>query len=122
MISYQVYKIIHITGIALLYMGLGGILLASASSGAVKGKAKMLGMIGHGVGLVFLLVSGFGMLARLGLVNGMPNWVYAKLIIWGIAGVFVSVAKRKAQMAGTIFVLFTALATTAAYVAIYKPF
>lgn len=123
MISYQVYKIIHITGIALLYMGLGGILLASASSGAIKGKAKLLGMVGHGVGLVFILVSGFGMLARLGIIQGgMPGWVYAKLVIWGLAGIFVSVAKRKAQHAGTVFVLFMALATTAAYVAIYKPF
>ena len=123
MISYQIYKIIHVTGIVLLYMGLGGILLVSASGGAIKGKAKLLGMVGHGVGLVFILVSGFGMLARLGIIQGgMPGWVYAKLVIWGLAGIFVSVAKRKAQHAGTVFVLFMALATTAAYVAIYKPF
>ena len=81
MISYEVYKIIHLLGLVLLFSGLVGLLTVKMSGGKLEGSTKSLVFISHGVGLLFLLVGGFGLLARLQLAQNMPNWVYIKLII-----------------------------------------
>ncbi|PIS11424.1 MAG: hypothetical protein COT73_04085 [Bdellovibrio sp. CG10_big_fil_rev_8_21_14_0_10_47_8] len=122
MISYEVYKILHIAGIALLCLGLGAVAASFASGSPIKPAVKMAGFIGHGLGLLLILIGGFGMAARLGLVHGLPEWIYAKLGIWLVLGGVVAVAKRKSQWIVGLFVLFTALVSCAAWIAITKPF
>jgi len=78
--------------------------------------------ISHGLGLLLILVSGFGMAARLGLVSGLPGWVHAKLGIWVLLGLAVSLAKRKGAIGWPVFVLLVGLGTTAAFIAVNKPF
>jgi hypothetical protein len=121
MISYGLYKVIHILGLILLFSGLGGILLAYAT-GTPKGSAKLAGFLAHGLGLLFLIVSGFGMAARLGYGGNLPMWIYAKLGVWLIMGLAISVAKRKAKMAVPLILIFAAWGTVAAWLALYKPF
>jgi hypothetical protein len=76
----------------------------------------------HGLGLLFIFVSGFGMAARLGLVQGLPTWVQAKIGIWLLLGVGVSLVKRKGSIGWPIAVLLMGLGTTAAFIAVNKPF
>lgn len=123
MISYQIYKLLHYAGIMMLFAGLGGILISHyASAAGIKGKAKMLAMMSHGVGLIFILVAGFGMLARLGITGGLPGWIYAKLAVWLFLGAAATLAKRKASNAWMFLALFVFAGVTSAYLAMYKPF
>lgn len=121
MISYETYKILHFFGIALLLLGLGSILGSYAVTANVKGKAKMAGFIAHGLGLLLALTGGFGMAARLGLVNGLPGWIYGKLAIWVILGIGISLSKRKAQWGTFLFLIYAGLVGVASWLAITKP-
>lgn len=123
MIPYQVYKLVHFAGLMLLFLGLGGLLVASFSGiQTLKTRAKILSFTLHGVGLLLILIGGFGMLARLGIVNGLPAWVYGKLFMWLILGAGVSMAKRADGKAWLISVVFVTVGVFAALLALYKPF
>jgi hypothetical protein len=112
--SKEFYNIMHFAGLIFLFLGLGGILLSYATGNVLKKKIKVLAYACHGVGLTLLLVSGFGLLARLGLVQGLPSWVYVKLLIWTFFGLALSIARKKAQWTLTLIILFVGLGTTAA--------
>ena len=120
--SYEFYKILHITGLILTFFGLAGVLFVGMSKGEFKGSVKKWAFITHGTGLLLIFVSGFGLAARLGLVRGLPNWIYAKLAIWVLLGLAISLVKRKHQIGWPLIILLVGLGTTAATIAITKPF
>ncbi|MFN7826170.1 MAG: hypothetical protein ACK5P6_12525 [Pseudobdellovibrionaceae bacterium] len=122
MLPYEFYKVMHILGIMLLFLGLGGILFSFALTSNVKGKVKFFGFLTHGLGLLLVLTGGFGMAARLGLVQGLPNWIYAKLIVWGLLGLSISIAKRKASHMLLAISSLILLGFAGTYLAVYKPF
>lgn len=121
MISYEIYKVMHLFGIALLLLGLGSVLGSYAMTNNVKGKVKMMGFATHGAGLLIALVGGFGMAARLGLVQGLPGWIYGKIAVWGLLGIGISLAKRKASWGLILAILYAALVGLATWFAVAKP-
>jgi len=122
MISYQVYKIIHLGGIALILLGLGIILGAFATSATVAPRLRLTGFLAHGLGLLVALTGGFGMAARLGIVTGLPGWIYAKIAIWVLLGAGIALTKRKANWGPALVAVFAFLVGTATALAIFKPF
>ncbi|MBV2169362.1 MAG: hypothetical protein KUL82_11715 [Bdellovibrio sp.] len=120
--SYEFYKVLHLLGLMLLFFGFGGLLVAAYSKAELKKAARIMGFITHGLGLLFILVSGFGMAARLGLAAGLPGWVHAKIAIWVLLGVGISLVKRKGYIGWPVAVLLLGLGTSAAFIAINKPF
>jgi hypothetical protein len=128
MISYSVYRLVHLVGIILLFVVLGGLSYSAARSGTAGTgtggtRPRRLAMILHGVALFIVLLGGFGLMARLGVVHGVdwPGWVWAKLAIWLLAGAAVVVPKRKPEWALGLFVLLPVLGGLAAWLAIFKP-
>ena len=122
MIPYQIYKLLHFAGLAMAFLGIGGIMIHHFSNhDTLKAKAKILAFSLHGVGLLFMLIGGFGMLARLGLINGLPGWVYAKLALWLLLGAMVGFAKRMKNAWILSFILIAVVVTAAGF-ALYKPF
>lgn len=119
--SYEFYKILHLTGIIMVFTGLVGLLTIKMSGGALEGKAKSLVFMSHGLGLLLALVGGFGLLARLNMVSSLPHWVYGKLLIWLILGGAIAGVKRKGHMGWPVFILLLAVFVAAAYLAILKP-
>jgi hypothetical protein len=96
MFSYELYKWLHILGILMVFIAFGGAIFKepqTATSG--KDPARKTLSILHGVGLLLVLVAGFGMLARLGLVTETPHWVWAKLAIWLALGAWIALALRR---------------------------
>ncbi|MEX0798749.1 MAG: hypothetical protein WD025_04865, partial [Bacteriovoracaceae bacterium] len=79
--SYQFYKIIHVVSIVLFF--------ALYLSAAVKGKNMKKEVIFSGIALILILVSGFGLIARLGMPHdaAWPLWIQLKLVIWAVIGV-----------------------------------
>lgn len=120
--SYEFYKLLHITGLMLLFFGLSAALTLKMAGAAFTGSVKKMAFITHGVGLLLMLVGGFGLLARLGFMGNIPAWALTKLGIWILLGGAIALAKRKGQLGWPLMVLFVGLGTTAAWLAIIKPF
>lgn len=120
---YEIYKMLHLTGIFLLTSGLVGMLVLVWSGHQIAGKVKTFAFVTHGVGLLFMLVSGFGLLARMGFMHSgsLPSWIYVKLVIWLIMGGIISLLKRKGQLGWPMYFLLMAIFITAAYFGVYKP-
>lgn len=119
--DYPTLKIIHLTGLALTFMGLAGILAAKAT-GTLPFPKRILFHLSHGIGLLLIIVTGFAMAFQLHVVNPPPGWLKAKLIIWLLAGGAMVLATRFSRFAGAILVFFTLLVLAAAWLAIDKPF
>lgn len=112
----------HLLGLMLLFFGFGGLLVSAYARVELKKAARIMGFVTHGVGLLFILVSGFGMAARLGMMTGLPGWVKAKIVIWALLGIAISVVKRKGYIGWPVAILLWGLGTTAAMFAVTKPF
>ena len=86
-------------------------------------RARALVAALHGVGVLLILVGGFGMLARLGFRHGanFPGWLWVKLAVWVAVAALVVVPYRRPDLAKPIYVALPILAGVAAYMAIYKP-
>lgn len=119
---YEFYKLLHISGLILMFSGQCALLGAFASGNLPQKSWRISLAIVHGLGMLFLLVSGFGMLARLGLVNGLPTWAIAKLTIWLVMGATLALAKRRSQLKMILVLIWAMLGVAAAFIAIYKPF
>jgi hypothetical protein len=124
MFSYQLYNVLHFVGLAFLMVGLGGV--AAAAAGVQPGAARPkrgFAMALHGTGLFLILLGGFGMLARLGIIHGggFPGWIWAKLVIWAVLGGAAALPFRFPGTARPLLVVVPLLAGLAAYMAIYKP-
>lgn len=120
--TYEFYKILHFTGIMLLFFGLSTALTLKMAGAAFTGSVKKMAFLTHGIGLFLLILGGFGLLARLGFRGNIPAWALAKLGIWLLLGGAISLAKRRGQIGWPLMVLFIGLGTTAAWLATTKPF
>ncbi len=123
MISYQVYKIIHFLGIFTVLMSLAATATLAVSGNIKNSSSRKSLMILHGVGLFFILLGGFGLMARIGVSHGgIPMWVWAKIGIWLVLGSLAAGIKRSQLMAKNSWSILLLLGGTAAFLALYKPF
>lgn len=122
---YNLYKVLHILGIALAFTAIGGVNVAVAN-GATKATnaVRKLTSALHGTALFLLLLGGFGMLARLGMVqeHAFPGWLWGKIVIWLLLGGVTVIPYRKPHLAKPLLIATPLLAAVAAWLAIYKPF
>ena len=117
------YEILHIVGIAMLFVAIGGVAV-HAANGGTKSSSTTRPIVGtlHGVGALLILTGGFGMLARMGLVQGgFPGWLWGKIIIWTILSAILLLPYRKPSLAKPFLYLLPLLAGAAVYLALYKP-
>jgi hypothetical protein len=118
------YEILHVLGIAMLFVAIGGVAVHAANGGtkATSNTRPLVGSI-HGLGALLILTGGFGMLARMGLVRGsFPGWLWGKIIIWTILSAIVLLPYRNPALARPFLFLLPLLAAAAVYLALYKPF
>ena len=124
MFSHQFYNVVHIFGIALAVAALGGAALLVMTRGThdVRPARRTLAIM-HGIGAFLVLLGGFGMLARLGIVqDGFPGWVWGKLVVWAIVAAALFVPYRMPGWARPLLFIVPVLIAVAAYLAVYKPF
>lgn len=114
-----IYKLLHVLGIFLVFQGIGAaVVLAGAAPGSPWRRASI---IGHGIGLLLILVAGFGMLARLGIIAATPGWVWVKLVVWVVLGALPFVLRRYPGATRWVWGSAIGLGVLAASMAIFKP-
>lgn len=124
--SQAFYNLLHIIGLILLVQSLAAVVYyrmtrASDHDPDPNPNRKMLSIM-HGTGMLLMLVSGFGMLAHLGMSAGMPNWIYGKLVIWLILGASIAFVNRGKGSPMLWWTLIVVLGGVAAWMGIMKPF
>lgn len=120
---YEFYKLLHLFSLVLMFTSLGGLLLHAMNGGTkATNPSHKLAAAGHGSGLLLLLVSGFGMLARGGISFGANPWIHIKLLIWFVMGALIMVPARAPGLAKPTWVLAPILGGVAAWAAIFRPF
>lgn len=125
--KYEIYRLIHFTGIFVLLFAFGSLFTGEKST---KGAA-----IGHGIGLLLILLGGFGMHAspiggtefklkdtyEAAYGTSFPTWLILKLVIWLIFGASMVLAKRRIIKGIAAWILIIALAICSAWLAYHKP-
>lgn len=114
--QYEHYKILHMIGVISLFIGLGGMISYSNGSSPFKG---LIGAF-HGIGLVLILISGFGIAAKLHL--GFPTWMIVKLFAWVILAAMIVIAKRGVLKGAALWGVILFLGALAALMGTLKPF
>jgi hypothetical protein len=122
MLTFKVYKLIHLFGIFGVFASLGAMTVHALNGGGKEDNPsfKLLSQT-HGLALVFVLVGGFGMLPKLG-EGDMGQWVIAKVLLWLIFGGLLILPYRRPDLAKTLWFLLPVLGVIAATLALYKPF
>ncbi|MCL7927348.1 MAG: hypothetical protein M8860_12540 [marine benthic group bacterium] len=124
MISLNIYKLLHVLGILLVFSSFGALVLHALNGGTkATNSGRRLVTISYGVGLFLILLGGFGMLARLGIVQGgLPGWIWLKLVIWVVIGGLMALPYRVPGASRSLWLLGPALGLLAAWAGLYKPF
>lgn len=113
MSKLEIYRLLHFAGIFTLIFSFGSLFIGKNYN---KGAAMT-----HGVGLLLILISGFGMQATNPSIVGFPIWLILKIVIWIAFGGFIMLAKKTIINGFTAWVLITALALAAVYLAKTHP-
>jgi hypothetical protein len=105
------YKIIHLIGISVLAIGVGGMM--------ANGSTRKTFAMCQGIGLIVMLVSGFGLLAKLKL--GYPTFAIVKTVLWLVIGMLpVIFRKLKVPLIVAILISLT-LVGIMAWLGVMKP-
>ncbi|MGC6416802.1 MAG: hypothetical protein ACON3Z_06780 [Bradymonadia bacterium] len=103
--SYQIYKIIHVVGLAMIMLGLGGLMFHALGGGEKKHDGRRGMMMTHGGGLFLVILGGFGMLARKGIHWPWPGWVTLKFGLWVGLGVVTLLLYRNQTLNRLVYIL-----------------
>jgi hypothetical protein len=117
----SIYRFLHVAAIIILFFAYGGLIQGAWTSQNRVFAHKRLFIILHGVGLLLLLISGFGQLARLyGHGSPWPTWVMIKVVVWVLLGVTLSAVLRRPQLNRYLWILVVGLGSAAAYLGVMK--
>ena len=120
--SASVYKVLHILGLLLVFVSLTGIWGVNRRGAGAVVKRQRVGLSAmHGIGLLVLLISGFGLLAKLGYLSALPTWSIVKLGLWVVLAGSIALAKRKTEWGLALLSLWILAGTLAAYLCVFKP-
>jgi hypothetical protein len=121
---YPVYKLIHFLGLIMVV----GALVAAAMHGLRGGtkaddQYRKSTRVVHGIGMFLLVLGGFGLLARIGVMHGgFPMWVNVKLVLWLLFGAAIALPYRGRGPARAVLIALPLIVLAAAASALYKPF
>lgn len=117
MIPKQIYLVLHLVGIMLVFSSYGALIargwLASAHTGLRK-----FGAITSGVGLLLIVVSGFGMQPA----YGFTTWIWIKIFLWLMLGTYLVAINRKPHLALAHYWVIIVLGALSVVTVYYKPF
>lgn len=117
------YTILHIAGIIMVFMPLAAIIQHISSGGDKSDNPRRKQIaITHGIGVLLILISGFGMLAKLGIHWPWPGWVFVKFGIWLLLSALIGLAYRFKKSAEKLWLGLILIGVVAAVFGLSKPF
>jgi len=121
---YPLYKLMHYVGIFTMLVTFTLACAHAQRDGARAERKTRRGFaIANGIAALLILTGGFGMLARLGIVQGgLPGWILVKLGIWLALAATIALPYRDPRLARWLTVVVPLAALAAAATALYKPF
>jgi hypothetical protein len=112
MISMEIYQMLHLIAV---------VLTLCCSGIALHGNKDKIFKIVGGIRSLFILITGFGFLARLGL-DGFPLYIKIKIAIWLILVMGTPIiTKRCPQFGRKFFWIVMSLFACVAYLVSFKP-
>ena len=115
----QIYRIVHLFGLSLVLLSLGGIMVHAMNGGTKASNSFRKGaVITHGVGLLLVLVAGFGMLHKVPVAHD-TGWMLGKMAIWLVLGGAVAFAYKSREAAKILFFVVPVLVLLGAVMALY---
>lgn len=116
----EIYRVLHATGALLLFLALGGILLAPKDQ-----KPPKMAMILHGIALLIMVVAGVGVVhksADTATPIAWENWLFAKIGCWVFLAALPILIKKGMLPRFLALLLVIAIGGTAVWLAMAKPF
>ncbi|MFN7589914.1 MAG: hypothetical protein ACK501_16705 [Planctomycetota bacterium] len=113
--SPELYRLLHVTGALMLFLGLGGMLASE------PGKGSKLSGILHGIGLLLLLVAGVGVMHKSEPKLEWQPWVFAKISIWLLLGALPVLVKKGVLPRSLAWLVVLGLGATAAWLGLANP-
>lgn len=122
MISLEIYKALHYVAIFSVVLALGGLGFVGVIDQQRHHPWRKAASIAHGVGVFLILLSGFGLLARLGMTDGLPVWVWLKVAVLLFVGGALVLIKRLPKGMGLWLLLLVIAVSFAGYLGSFKPY
>ena len=119
------YKIIHLVGLLMVFMGVGGLSLHAINGGTREtNRGRRLVAVTYGLGLFLILLGGFGWLGETGMMGSgqMPLWVWMKLGLWLVVGGLLAIPTVRPDLGRLVWFVAPIVGLVAAWVARAKPF
>ncbi len=120
MMPYTIFKIIHLTGIMMIFLSIGGLLAVNIAKIQSNSRISKIAGLTHGFALILVLISGIGLLAVLKLKLQM--WIILKLFIWLFLGGITAILKRQEGVGLKLWWIVICVGSFAAFIALHKPF
>jgi hypothetical protein len=109
----NIYQVLHLVGSLMVFLGYGA-LLARSMAAPDNVSVRKLGSITSGIGLLLILVAGFGLISKLGYSFTAP-WLMVKLLVWLALGGLIVLINRKPKLAVPLWWLLIALGAVAVF-------
>lgn len=120
--TFETFKILHLAGFIFLFFGLGGLLSAAYSGVSLSKAARILNLSLHGLGILLIIVSGFGMLRASGHSGPPPTWITSKLLIWIYFAASVLIIKFRGKLGIPLTIAFMIAGIAATGLGVLKSF
>jgi uncharacterized membrane protein SirB2 len=123
--SPEFYKIVHMAGLLMVFLSLGGLSLHAMNGGTKStNPERRLVAITYGIGLLLILVGGFGWLGAAGMLSSgtMPLWPWAKLALWLVIGGLLALPAIRPELGKLVWFIAPVVGVVAAWIAGTKPF
>ncbi|MFP4351672.1 MAG: hypothetical protein ACLFRP_03340 [Puniceicoccaceae bacterium] len=114
--SYSFYNFLHLLGLILVLPGYGA-LLARAVLAPENRPLRIWGAVLGGVGLLLLLVAGFGMQAKGDW--GWPLWILLKIGTWGLLGASLTLIDKKPGLNWFAWIAVIGISALSAWLGIF---
>ena len=115
--DYNFYKITHLIGISVIALGVGGMMAG--------GEKRKTFAILQGIGLLVMLVSGFGLLAwlaKLKLTSSyLPPFAIVKLVLWLVIGMLPMIFRKLKTPLPVCILISLTLVGIMAWLGVMKP-
>ena len=101
--DFAFYKLLHIFGAFLVlgvYAALG--VWAMNERPSSENKYEKMSMIAHGIGLLVILIGGFGMASKISDDMMSLGWIHIKLTLWLALGGGITLLRKKPEYASWI--------------------